>query len=84
MFDLMNEIPELVYVSDLENYDLLLVNTAGRETFHLKDSQGLKCYQALPGRDAPCPFCTNARLNTETMELKNFFIVSRLELSGNV
>ncbi|WP_457789323.1 putative bifunctional diguanylate cyclase/phosphodiesterase [Anaeromassilibacillus sp. SJQ-5] len=66
MFDLMNEIPELVYVSDLENYDLLLVNTAGRETFHLKDSQGLKCYQALQGRDAPCPFCTNARLNTET------------------
>lgn len=66
MFDLMNEIPELVYVSDLENYDLLLVNAAGRETFHLKDSQGLKCYQALQGRDAPCPFCTNARLNTET------------------
>ena len=55
MFDLMNEIPELVYVSDLENYDLLLVNAAGRETFHLKDSQGLRrCRGGMrPAHSAP-------------------------------
>lgn len=56
---LMNEIPELVYVSDLENYDLLLVNTAGRETF-LEGQSGTQVLQAAAGRDATCPFCTNA------------------------
>lgn len=58
----MNEVPELIYVADINNYDLLFVNEAGRETFHLDDISGMKCYKALQGLDAPCSFCTNAFL----------------------
>lgn len=53
MFDLMERDTRIGLRVRLENYDLLLVNTAGRETFHLKDSQGLKCYQALQGGMRP-------------------------------
>lgn len=56
----MNEISELMYVSDVDTYDLLFVNEAGKRTFHIDDSQpGLKCYKVLQGFDEPCQFCTN-------------------------
>lgn len=64
MFDLINEVSELVYVADFNTYDLLYVNTAGREMFQIKEGlAGQKCYKVLQGRDAPCPFCTNAYLS---------------------
>ncbi|WP_249301922.1 sensor domain-containing phosphodiesterase [Qiania dongpingensis] len=58
----MNEISELIYVSDLENYDLLFINEAGKKTFHVDDISGKKCYKVLQGMDSPCSFCTNGRL----------------------
>lgn len=58
----INEISELIYVSDIENYDLLFVNEAGKKTFQIEDIQGLKCYKALQNLDAPCPYCTNRLL----------------------
>lgn len=54
----MNEVSELMYISDIETYELLFANHAGRETFHLDEKKGMKCYEALQGFDAPCPFCT--------------------------
>ena len=38
----MNDIPELIYVSDVENYDLLFLNKAGMETFHVDSLEGKK------------------------------------------
>lgn len=58
----INEISELIYVADVENYDLLFVNEAGKKNFQLDDISGIKCYKALQGQDAPCSFCTNALL----------------------
>lgn len=58
----MNEISELIYVSDIENYDLLFINEAGRDNFKVEDIRGKKCYKVLQGLDAPCPFCTNSKL----------------------
>lgn len=58
----MNEISELLYVSDIETYDVLFINEAGKKTFHIDEKKGLKCYQALQGLDAPCPFCTTSYL----------------------
>lgn len=74
MFDLLNEISELVYIADLESYDLLYMNTAGRQCFGIDDVHGLKCYSALQGKTAPCEFCTNSRLRPDclnTWELTN-------------
>ena len=53
----MNEISELMYVSDIDTYDLLFINDVGKKTFRLDEKRGMKCYEALQGRDAPCPFC---------------------------
>lgn len=55
----INEISELMYVSDIENYELLFANDAGKRTFHLKEGEKVKCYKALQGLDAPCSFCPN-------------------------
>lgn len=56
----MNEISELVYISDIKTYDLLFLNNAGKESFHVDQplKPGMKCYHILQGRDSPCPFCT--------------------------
>lgn len=55
----MNEISELMYIADVENYELLFLNQAGMECFHVDELHGQKCYKVLQGRDAPCDFCTN-------------------------
>lgn len=59
----MNEISEMMYVSDIENYELLFVNEAGKNTFNIDMSQqNLKCYKVIQGLDEPCSFCTNKLL----------------------
>lgn len=59
----MNDISELMYISDRENYDLLFLNKASMETFHVDSLEGKKCYSVLQGKEAPCEFCTNAFLH---------------------
>ncbi len=56
-----NAIDDVIYVSDPETYELLLVNTAFEKIFG-KDHLGAKCYSVLQGRDGPCPFCTNDKI----------------------
>lgn len=53
----MDDISELMYIVDLENYDLLFLNEAGKQTFGVKDTAGLKCYRTLHGQEQPCPYC---------------------------
>lgn len=65
LIDSIDDISELIYVADMETYDLLYMNRAGRETFHLDSLQGLKCYKALQHFDSPCPFCTNHLLQAD-------------------
>lgn len=62
----MNEISELMYVSDIDTYDLLFVNDAGKRIFNISDDlSNLKCYKVIQGFDSPCEFCTNSRLKTD-------------------
>ena len=49
---------EVLYVADIETYELLLVNKALSDLFG-EDQTGKICYQALQGLDQPCDFCTN-------------------------
>ncbi len=59
----MNEISELMYVSDMDTYEILFVNEAGKKIFHIDDKlSGLKCYKVIQGFEEPCPFCTNKLL----------------------
>ena len=71
---LLNEISELVYVSDPETYELLFVNQTGCPTLHLENYKHKKCYEVLQGKTSPCEFCTNDRLcddNFYTWEFTN-------------
>lgn len=71
---LLNEISELVYVSDPETYELLFVNQTGCQTLHLENYKHKKCYEVLQGKTSPCEFCTNDRLcddNFYTWEFPN-------------
>lgn len=55
-------INDLVYIVDLETYDLLYANEACRKSFHIEDVRGLKCYETLQGFTQPCEFCTTKQL----------------------
>lgn len=59
LFDSMNAV---VYVADLETYELLYVNRFA-EDFFGQDWQGRKCFSYLQnGMTEPCNFCTNPQL----------------------
>lgn len=63
--DLIEQMDEVVYVSDPETYELKFVNKAGLREIHCgPDYAGKKCYRVLQGLEAPCPFCTNHLLTT--------------------
>lgn len=62
----LEEISEVAYIADTQNYDLLYLNEAGRKTFGIEDIDGQKCYKALQGLDAPCPFCTTSKLEVNS------------------
>lgn len=53
----LDDLSELMYVADLETYDLLFFNKAGLRNFELDSYEGKKCYQVLRGRTAPCENC---------------------------
>lgn len=58
---ILDSIDALVYVADLDTYELLFINKYGRDTWG--DIQGKTCWKSLQeGQDGPCPFCTNDRL----------------------
>ncbi len=70
----INEMSELMYISDVNTYDLLFINEAGKEIFHIDQQQHLKCYKTLQGFDQPCAFCPNHILKddeTYTWEYTN-------------
>lgn len=91
----MNEISEMMYVTDMDTYELLFINEAGKRIFQIDDSQpNLKCYKVLQGFDAPCPYCTNKRLkedetysweNTNPILKKHYLLKDRLiEWDGRI
>lgn len=56
---ILDNLQELVYIADMETYELLYYNRALAEEFHIPQRLHGKCYEILQGRRDPCPFCTN-------------------------
>lgn len=68
---------EMVYVSDIDTYELYYLNAVGRRITGVYDYKGCKCYEVLQGRDKPCEFCSNAKLCKEQFliwEMENAFL----------
>ena len=61
-FENMNE---LVYVSDMDTYELLYMNKKAREMYGFKsmeDLAGRKCHELIMGCKEPCALCNNKEL----------------------
>lgn len=63
---IMDEIEDLIYVADIETYELLYINKKGSRLFGIEDFKQGKCYKLLQNRNEPCTFCTNARLKEDS------------------
>jgi PAS domain S-box-containing protein len=58
---IMDSLDALVYVADLQTYEILFINRHGRMIFG--DVTGQVCWQAIQSdQSGPCPFCTNSLL----------------------
>lgn len=53
---------ELVYVADVQTFELVYMNAAARKAFSLENYQGKTCYGVLQKLPKPCAFCTNYKL----------------------
>lgn len=63
---IMGALDEIIYVSDVETYELYYLNPAGRSITGVHDYKGRKCYKVLQGRSDPCEFCTNKYLRRDS------------------
>lgn len=72
---MMDEYVGNVYVSDIENYELLYLNKNACDTLRTRPEAvlGRKCYEVIQGRTSPCPFCTNDRICEEEVYEWEFF-----------
>ncbi|NIA18472.1 MAG: PAS domain S-box protein, partial [Simkaniaceae bacterium] len=61
----MDSLDAFVYVCDMDTYELLYVNKAGKDAFG-SDIKGKVCWQTMQAnQQGPCSFCTNEKLLTK-------------------
>lgn len=66
MYDqILDEIPELIYIVEDGSHDLLYANKPLQDIIGDANYQGKKCYAYLQGYDQPCPFCMRDKLTKE-------------------
>lgn len=56
---LVEQLDALIYLVDLQTYEVLYINEMGKKLFGPGQVVGQPCYRVLQGRDAPCPFCNH-------------------------
>lgn len=72
-FENMNE---YLYVSSIENYELLYMNKKTREIYGFETNDeiaGKKCYEVIYGNSVPCAFCNNSELSEGKFKEWKFF-----------
>lgn len=67
LMDMLDQMLELIYVVDIETYEILYINSSGQEKYGIGDQKGAKCYKLIQGFDEPCPFCSNDRLTFDSV-----------------
>ncbi len=59
--EVINKLDALVYVADMESYEVLFINQHGLKLFG--DIKGQLCWRTIQkGQSSPCEFCTNDKL----------------------
>lgn len=59
--EILDQIDEIIYISDVETNELLYLNRCGRAHFGTP-KPGVRCYEHLQKKVMPCEFCTNQLL----------------------
>lgn len=65
IWEFYEDLKEIVYVSDIDTYEMVYLNRWARELygFHpMEGCAGKKCYKVLYNCPTPCAFCTNHEL----------------------
>ena len=65
IWEFYENLNEIVYASDMENYELLYMNRKAREIYgysDVRDFKGKKCYEVLQSCACPCTICNNRNL----------------------
>ncbi len=76
LWTIFENIDEIVYVVDMETYELVYMNRKALETFGygcLEKAQVEKCYQILQNCAAPCAFCSNQELKVGIFKQRRYF-----------
>jgi diguanylate cyclase (GGDEF)-like protein/PAS domain S-box-containing protein len=60
LLTVLNAMEALIYIADMQTYEVLFLNQAAIRTFG--PVEGQRCYRALQGLPAPCSFCNNDKL----------------------
>lgn len=69
VWELFEELDEMVYVSDPETHELVYMNRHLREALGYgshEEYRGKPCHQILQGSPVPCSFCNTQQLRTGT------------------
>ena len=75
LWGFFENINEIVYVANIEAYELVYMNKRAREVFGVgspAEVRGKRCYQILRGSDVPCMFCCSGMCNPDCFEQQYF------------
>ena len=75
LWGFFENINEIVYVANIETYELVYMNKRAREVFGVgspAEVRGKRCYQILRGSDVPCMFCCSGMCNPDCFEQQYF------------
>lgn len=65
IWDFFENMDELVYVADMDTYDMVYMNRRAMTQYALtspEQYQNRKCYELLQSCSSPCAMCTNSKL----------------------
>jgi diguanylate cyclase (GGDEF)-like protein len=76
VWDIYENMNEVVYVSDIDTYEIVYMNRKAMELYDVKsmdDIIGKKCYQVFQHNSTPCAVCNNHKLATGHYEEWHYF-----------
>lgn len=69
IINIVENMDEIIYVSDVDTCELYYMNSAARKLTGIYDYKGRKCYQVFQGKNTPCEYCNNCKLQREKFQI---------------
>lgn len=88
LLSLLDNVDDVIYVADMDTYEILFANSYTKKLFGRELVGGL-CYKEFQNLDSPCSFCTNDRIKalnyvpyyweyTNPITKRDYYIVDRV------